>query len=170
MARLEGGAMRPFVNLAMVAAGVMAVSAPVIPAAGMPQAPAAAPARVNACTVASKEEVRKHLPWAAMLDQFPVEEERIGAAGSGCEFPSVRVQVLPFSQGTIDQAKRQGGLEPVSGIGEEAYFHNNRNLFAELYVKSGRYLVTLQAGWDGKNPGVKTGVQNLAKVLVTKLR
>jgi hypothetical protein len=159
--------MRRLVNLAMLAAGVMAVTAPGIPA-GTPQASAAA--RVNACTVVPKEEVRKHLPWAAMLDQFPVEEEQLGASGSGCEFPSVRLQVLPFSQATIDQAKRQGGLETVSGIGEEAYFHNNRNLFAELYVKSGRYLVTLQAGWDGKDARVKTGVENLAKVVAAKVR
>jgi hypothetical protein len=70
----------------------------------------------------------------------------------------------------IEEARKKGGLEPVSGIGEEAYFHNNLNRYAELYAKSGQYLLTLQSNWDGKDDAVKSGTVSLAKALLAKLR
>jgi hypothetical protein len=32
-----------------------------------------------------------------------------------------------FRQSMIDIAKKGGGLEPVSGVSEEAYVHNNKD-------------------------------------------
>jgi hypothetical protein len=46
----------------------------------------------------------------------------------------VFIQILPFSQTTIDSARKKGGLEPIKGVGDEAYFHNNKDGYAELYV------------------------------------
>jgi hypothetical protein len=70
----------------------------------------------------------------------------------------------------IDAARKKGGLETISGVGDEAYFYNNANRYAELYVKTGKSMLTLQANWDGKSEAVKTGSVNLAKALVAKLR
>jgi hypothetical protein len=155
----------------LIAAGVVAVVASPLAAQSKPPVPASAGAqRIAVCKLLPTAEVKKHLPWRPQLDQFPPEEEAIGASGSSCNYPSVMIQVLPFSQGMIDAAKKKGGLETVSGIGEEAYFHNNLNRFAELYVKSGKYLMTLQSNWDGKDPSVKTGTLSLAKALLGKLR
>ena len=61
-------------------------------------------------------------------------------------------------------------LETISGVGDEAYLHNNANRYAELYVRAGKHLLTLQANMDGKIESVKPGVLNLAKALAPKLR
>ena len=156
----------------LITAGVM--FAGLLPLAAQSKPPQPAPAggaqRVAACKLLPTAEVKKHLPWRPQLDQFPPEEEAIGTSGSSCSYPSVMIQVLPFSQRMLDAAHKKGGLEKVTGIGEEAYFHNNLNRFAELYVKTGTYLMTLQSNWDGKDPSVKAGTLSLAKALLPKLR
>ena len=125
---------------------------------------------IPACSLMSKEEVKQHLPWPAMLDQFPAEEEAMGNYGSACEYPSVRVQVIPFAQGTIDELKKRPGIEAIRGVGDEAYLHNNRNRYAELYVKVGTRALTLQASIKESIDDVKPGVVEMAKALVAKLR
>jgi hypothetical protein len=134
------------------------------------QTPPAAPQRVQVCTLVPKEEVKKHLPWNDMLDRMPVEETPIGADGSSCEFPTVGVQVLRFSQSFIDGARKSAPLEAISGLGDEAYFRNNQNRWAEVLVKVGPRLLTLQASIDGQIEAVKPRVIELAKVYVAKLR
>ena len=159
--------MRSLITVVVMSVSVVSLRAQAKP----PQpAPAGGAQRVAVCKLLPTAEVKKHLPWKPLLDQFPPEEEPIGAAGSSCDYPSVMIQVLPFSQGMIDAARKKGGLEPVSGIGEEAHFHHNRNGYAELYVKTGKYLLTLQSDWDGKDPTVKAGTLSLAKALLAKLR
>lgn len=125
--------------------------------------------RVGVCSLVSKEEVRQHLPWTPLLDAIPVEEEPVGASGSACNYPSVYVQVLPFSQGTLDTIRGMEGIEAVSGVGEDAYFRNNAGEYAELFVKTGEHLLTLQANVVDSMESVKRGVVDLAKVFVTKL-
>lgn len=105
----------------------------------------------------------------AALDSMAVQEESIGASGSSCNYPSVTIQVLPFSQSSIDLVRKKGA-ETISGVGDEAYFRNNANQYAELYVKAGKHLVTLQADAGDKIETVKPGVLNLAKAIVAKLR
>jgi hypothetical protein len=70
----------------------------------------------------------------------------------------------------LDVAREKGGLETIGGVGDEAYFHNNADRYAELYVRAGQHLLTLQANVDGNMEAVKPGVVNLAKALVAKLR
>lgn len=132
-------------------------------------AQSAAAQRINACSLLPKEEVKKHLPWNAMFDKTAVEEEAIGTTGSSCEYPSVGIQVLPSSSRIIEIAREKGGLEKVSGIGSEAYFHSNPNGYAELYVRTSRHILTIQASADGGVSKVKPGVLSLAKALVSKL-
>ena len=134
------------------------------------QQPAASAQKIKACSLLTKAEVKQHLPWIAALDQMPVEEEAIGNYGSSCNYPSVTIQVLPFSQGTIDALRKQGGLENVSGLGDEGYFHNNPNGYAEFYVKVGKQMLTVQANARDKVDAVKPGALSLAKALVAKLR
>jgi hypothetical protein len=103
---------------------------------------------------------------------FPPEEEALGTYGSSCNYAGVMVQVLPFSQSTIDAARKRGRLEPVSGVGDEAYLFDNRGEYAELYVRVGRRLLTLQRDVDaGKTVAdVRAGTVALAQALVAKLR
>ena len=161
-----------FVKGALVAAGIVCVLPPSLPAQSrMPQQPSAAgPQKIKACSLVTKEEVKKHLPWRPQLDQFPVEEEDIGTTGSSCNYPSVFVQVMLFTQGSIDAATKISGIETISGVGDEAWFSNNHDRFAELYVKVGKRWLTLQANLDGNMSTVKPGVIDLAKLFVDKLR
>jgi len=80
-----------------------------------------------------------------------------------------RVNSGSCSRGRIpDTCTAEGGA--ISGVGDEAYFYNNANRYAELYVKSGRHLVTLQTSLNDNMASVKPGVVNLAKSLVAKVR
>ena len=155
------------ITVVVACAGLASLKAQVKSA---PPAAASGIQKVAVCKLLPTAEVKKHLPWRPQLDQFPPEEEAIGTLGSSCNYPSVMIQVLPGAQRMIEEAKKKGGLEPVSGIGEEAWFHNNLNRYAELYVKSGKYVVTLQSNWDGKDPAVKSGTLSLAKALLAKLQ
>lgn len=153
------------VTVGLVAAGLTSLQAQ---AAQKP--PAGTSTRIAVCPLVTKAEVKKHLPWNPVMDQFPLEEEPIGASGSSCNYPTVLVQVLPYTQSMVDAMHKQGKLEAISGIGDEAYFHNNKNMFAELYAKVGNRLLTLQSSSSGKVDAVKPGVLSLAKVFVAKLR
>jgi hypothetical protein len=168
---MEGGSVNRFVNAVVIVVGVLAAWPSSLNAQARTSQPAtAAGSRIRVCSLLPKEEVKKHVPWLPVLDQMPIEEEPVGVSGSSCNYPSVFIQVLPFSQRTIDMARQQGGLEPLTGIGDEAYFHNNKNLYAEVFVKVGNQLLTLQANLQGEMAVVKPGVLNLAKALVAKLR
>jgi hypothetical protein len=152
-----------YVSRALAVVGVVAASAPSLHAQ-------AGKAGIHACSLLTKEEVKRHLPWVPALDQFPVEEEPIGNSGSSCNYPSATIQVMPFSPSTIDAARKKGGLETLKDIGDEAYFYNNPAGYAEIYAKTGKYLVTVQANARNKVDAVKPGAMNLAKALVAKVR
>lgn len=132
----------------------------------------AAPQVVKVCPLVSKEEVKKHIPWQDFLDGLPIDEEAIGTTGSSCNFPTVHVQVMRYHPSTIESARKMGNLETIAGIGDEAYFRNNRDRYAELLVKVGSRMLTLQGSvpQDGSIASVKPGVLSLAKVYVAKLR
>jgi hypothetical protein len=109
------------------------------------------------------------LPWDPRLDQFPPEETAIGATGSSCEYPSVGIQVLPSTSRLIETAKERGKLEQVSGIGSEAHFYINPNGYAELYVRTSKNILTIQADSKLGVDKVKPGVLSLAKALAARL-
>ena len=164
--------MNRLVNAALIALGVACTYPPSLVAQQKPQAPSAPQGqRISVCSLLPKEEVKKHIPWLPLLDSMKPEEEPIGTSGSSCNYPSVHIQVLPFTDRFLETARKKGGLETVAGVGDEAYFHNNRDRYAELYVRVGRHMLTLQANVpnDGKIESVKPGVLSLAKALVAKL-
>ena len=111
--------MNRFVNVALMAVGTF--SACSLSLLAQPQTsqqpPAAGPARIKACSLLPKEEVKKHLPWIPVLDRMPIEEEPVGNSGSSCNYPTVFIQVLPFSQGMIDLMRKKSGSKP-SGVSE----------------------------------------------------
>jgi hypothetical protein len=154
--------MNRYINT-LIAAGVVIASASSLEAQS-------GRTNIRACSLLTKEEVKRHLPWKPQLDQFAVEEEPVGTTGSSCNYPSATVQVLLFSQATIDAARKKGGLESISGIGDEAYYYKNPNGYAEVYAKTGKYLVTVQANANDKVDAVKPGAVSLAKALVAKVR
>jgi hypothetical protein len=134
-------------------------------AAGMLQAP-----RIAACSLLPKAEVRTHLPWHDIVNNMPPEEEPAGAAGSSCNYPSVFIQIFPVGRLVRGVPSTEPGWQPVAGIGDEAWFRPNRTNYAELYVKTAKYTLTVQANADGNVEKVKPGTLSLAKALLAKLR
>lgn len=156
---------RPFLlALTIAAPGWLAVAANAV---AQPAGTAAAP-RIRACAILPKDEVRKHVPWNDIVNDMAPEEEAVGASGSSCNYPSVFIQILPRGKAT-GQPIQGATLEPISGVGDEAYFRSNRNRYAELYVRAGSHTVTLQASADGNIDMAKTRVIGLARALIAKL-
>jgi len=106
-----------------------------------------------------------------VFDMFPPQEEPLGTYGSSCNYPSVTLQVIPFLSSTIDAARTRGPLESVPNVGDEAWLYDNPAGYAELYVKVGSRMLTLQrsvvVGMTVAD--VRSGVIALAKALVPKL-
>lgn len=124
---------------------------------------------IRVCSLLPKEEVKRHVPWIDVLDHMEPEEEAIGDSGSSCNYPSVHIQVLPASSRILEIARERGGLERISGIGDEAYFYNNSDEYAEIYVRAGRHILTVQADVNDQIESVKPGALNLARALVARL-
>jgi len=130
------------------------------------------PEPVRACSLLPKDEVKKLIAGGPLFDQLPAEEEPVGAAGSSCNYAGVMIQVFSFSPGTFDAVKKRGRLEAVSGVGDEAYLYDNPSGYAELYVKVGTRMLTIQRDLDAKATvaSVRPAVIALANALVAKLR
>src|SRR5687767_2400187 len=126
--------------------------------------------RIGACSLLPKAEVRKFLPWHDIVDRMTPEEEAVGSSGSSCNYPSVFIQVFPVGRLVRGQPTTEPGWQPLSGIGDEAWFRPNRTDYAELYVKTARHTLTIQANANGNVEAVKPGAVNLAKALLAKLR
>jgi hypothetical protein len=128
-------------------------------------------AGIKVCSLLPKAQVKKLIGANEVFDMMEPEEEAV-AGGSSCNYPSVMVQVIPFMQSTFDAARKRGRLEAVTGVGDEAYLYDNPASYAELYVKIGPRLLTLQrsVGMGQTVASVRPGVIALANALVAKLR
>ena len=102
---------------------------------------------VKVCALLTVAEVKKLAPWEPMFDQMKIEEEGV-VGGSSCSYPTATVQVMQFRQATIDAMGKTGKLEAVAGVGDAAWLHNNRDMFAELAAKVGPHLLTVQTSID----------------------
>ena len=138
-------------------------------AAQATQAPASS---IKVCGLLPKAEVKKLIGGDQMFDRIAPEEEPIGNYGSSCNYPGVMVQVLPFNHQTIEAARKRGKLDDLAGIGDAAYTYDNPAGYAEIYVKVGERLLTIQRDVPiGQTQAdVRPGAIALARTLVSKLR
>jgi hypothetical protein len=86
---------------------------------------------------------------STMAKLIKPEEEAMGATGSACEYGEIRLQVDPFTPERLAQILKTETAKtwaPVSGVGDAAYFNNNRNRYAELIVRTGTHVFTIQFG------------------------
>ena len=138
-----------------------------------PYAQGAAYKVIEVCALVPLQDVKKLAPWPPHIDLFAkAEEEAIGPQGSSCNYPTAQVQVMAFNQRMLDAARKAGTLEPVAGVGDEAWVRNNRNLFAEIYARVGPHLLTVQTdiGTGKTFESEKPTLIALAKAFVAKLR
>jgi hypothetical protein len=124
---------------------------------------------IKACSLLPKEEVKKHLPWDASLDKMPLEETPISNTGSSCNYPNAHIRVFLFHPNNIEEMKQGRPVETLRGIGDGAWYRNNRNRYAEVFVHKGKYAVTVQGSSKVSIDDAKAGAIGLAKALIEKL-
>jgi hypothetical protein len=128
---------------------------------------AAAP--VKACSILTRDLVEPFAPNKRVLDVAPPEEET-SATSSACEYGVVRFQHYPIRPGANRTAPKD--YEAVPGVGETAFFRNNRNEYAELLVWSGAHHFTLQVSvpTGSTAEALKPKTIALANAIIHKLR
>ena len=136
--------------------------------------PSAAPTQNRACSLLTREIVSKYSasPNPRLLDLIPPQGDQIGANGSGCEYGGIYLQIDPFANPDSYRKSPPKDWQVVSGVGDTAYFHNNRNNYAELMVFAGRHHFTIQMSvpTGGNADSFKSNTIALANVLIPKLR
>ena len=160
------GRVAVFGFLAVVGAHVAAADAVAQPASGA----------AKACALLSRELIAQHTPYEKdaqkLVFSIPPEEEAVGATGSACEYGGVHLQVNPFaSPQYVEQQLVKDGWTRESGLGELAMFRDNRGSYAELYVRSGGRVITIQMSLpNGKTAaGIKPNAVALAKAVLAKM-
>ena len=161
----------PRVVVALVLIGVAGatLSGPLL--AQKPSTPPATGARVNACTILPREEVKKIFPWDVPRELDEDTELPFGG-GSACVYPSVHIYVDKYSAAKIEAARKDGQLIPAPGIGDEAFFQQKGKIWAELYIRTGDRLLLIEKDIppDGTFESVKPPMVALARAVIAKLR
>ncbi|HEX5070212.1 MAG TPA: hypothetical protein VFV78_08335 [Vicinamibacterales bacterium] len=129
---------------------------------------------VKACSLLTKDLALKvtSAPNTKVFDLMPPEEETVGA-GSACEYGDIRIQLDAFDAAKLDQiVKADQTWTAVPGVGSRAWFHNNKNRYAELMAVTGTHTLLIQMGVPigGTAEGIKPKAITLANALLQKLK
>lgn len=128
----------------------------------------------SACSLLTKEVVTQVSPASPeslklMLMVEPMENK--SGAGTLCSYGGITMQVDAVTPASMEKVRDQTWVA-VPGLGDTAYFHDNRGRFAELYVQAGKRTLTIQM-----SPGTGKTVEEtrpntiaLAKLLLPKLK
>ena len=135
---------------------------------------AAAKSFSGACALLTRDVVVKFASEGAkrFLDQLPPQEEPIGTHGSSCGYGGIHLQIDPFRRST-DLRKSPGkDWQPVSGVGDTAFFRNNSDRFAELMVWTGtrHFTIQMDVPTGASGASIKPKTIELANLLIPKLR
>jgi hypothetical protein len=107
-----------------------------------------------------------------MMKYLKATEQPIGVNGTVCEHGSIMLHVNALTR-TDDLRKSPGkDWQPVSGVGDTAFFRNVRDQHAELMVWTGPHHFSLDLGapTGGTATSIRPKAIELAKVIVSKLR
>lgn len=130
---------------------------------------------VRACSLLTRELVTQVTPLEkqalALTLSVPPMEDPVGASGSACSYGGVTMQVDPFTPAVFDKT-RDSTWMAVPNLGDVAYFRDNRGRFAELYVRSGTRVLTIQMDvpTGRTSASIQPNTIALAKELLSKLR
>lgn len=124
---------------------------------------------IKACSILTRDLVEPFAQNKRTLGQIPPEEETM-ASGSACEWGIVRLQLSAARPGASHTAPKD--YQPLPGIGDAAFFRNNRNEYAELMVWSGAHYFTLQVSvpTGSTADAIKPKTVDLANAIIKKLR
>jgi hypothetical protein len=129
----------------------------------------------SACSLLTKGLVMQVTPYdkqaLEVVMQIPPSEDAVGRSGSACEYGGIHLQVDPFTAETFERARQKTWL-PVRDVGDAAYFRDNGGQWAELYIRTGVHVFTIQMDVPTGNTAesVKPNVIALARAILPKLR
>jgi hypothetical protein len=134
-------------------------------------------ASIRACSLLDKELVEQVSPYDKQaLDlvlKVPPNEDAAGQAGSQCDYGGITLAVDAFSPGAFDQMReRDRTWMPVGGLGDRAYFRDNKARWGELYVVVGSRVLSIQmAVPTGRTAAsIQPNAVALAKAVLPRLR
>ncbi|MCC7010222.1 MAG: hypothetical protein IT184_15550 [Acidobacteria bacterium] len=140
--------------------------------AGRSTAPAAAN---RACSLLTSQLVTQVTAYDKkaldLVMRVPPNGSALGANGSECTYGGITLQVDPFTAAYFEKQRNKTWV-PVPGVGEAAYFRDNRGEWAELYVRAGTHVMTIQMDVPmGRTAAsIQPNVINLAKTLLPQLK
>jgi hypothetical protein len=151
------------VMMGCFAAPLFASQSPGAAAAGNP---------ISACSLLSPELVEKFTENKKLLKLFKPEETPVGAKGTHCEHGDIGLQVNPFARPGELRKSPGKDWQPVTGVGDTAFFRANRSDYAELLVWTGPHHFTIQLSVpSGSTPeAIKPNTIALAHAIIPKLR
>ena len=161
--------MRVISTLFSIVAGLAAAN----PAAAQAGQSASGKPAVRACEVLTQEMVAKYDTQDPKLRKLiPRHEEPIGSHGSSCDDGGIHIQINPFLRSDTLRKSPRKDWQALSGVGDTAYFHNNKDRWAELMVWSGAHHFTIQLSVPngGTAESVKPNTIGLANALIAKLK
>jgi hypothetical protein len=129
---------------------------------------------VGACSILTTDLVTVHSPASSetlnVILKAPPREEKIGATGSSCKHGDVMLQINPFPLANFEPMF--GRWTAVPGVGERAYFRDNRGEWAELAVRAGGRMITVQMDVPrGRTASsIQANTVSLAKAVLAKLK
>jgi hypothetical protein len=135
---------------------------------------AATPA-IRACSLLTGDVVTQVTPYdKAALDlvmRIPPQEDSVGSSGSACSYGGITMQVDPFTPAVFEKQRGKDWV-PIAGVGDTAYFFDRRGRWAELYVRVGEHVLTIQMDIPmGRTAAtVQPNVVALARAILPKLR
>ena len=130
----------------------------------------------RACTLLTKELITRVTPArdTRYLFMVPPSEDKVGANGSGCQYGDTYLQIDPFTPARLDALykERSQVWAKVPGVGDAAYFHDNRGEYAELFVRAGAHVLTIQMDVPAgsTSEAIKPNVIAMANALIPKLK
>ncbi len=135
---------------------------------------AATPA-IRACSLLTGDVVTQVTPYdKAAFDlvmRIPPQEDSVSSSGSACTYGGITMQVDPFAPAVFEKQRGKDWV-PIAGVGDTAYFFDRRGRWAELYVRVGEHVLTIQMDIPmGRTAAtVQPNVVALARAILPKLR
>lgn len=132
-------------------------------------------AAVRACSLLTKELVTQITPHDKqalnLMLAVPPMEDALGPSGSACSYGGITLQVDPFPTATLERNVHKD-WRPVPNVADAAYFHDNRGRYAELMLRSGTRVLTIQMDVpQGRTAAsIQSNTVALAKAVVAKLK
>jgi hypothetical protein len=130
---------------------------------------AATGSAVKACSILTRDLVEPFAENKRTLGLIPPSEEAVGA-GTACDWGFVRLQLFAARPGGSRTGPKES--QPLPGVGDTAFFQNNRDRYAQLMVWSGAHYIMLQVSvpTGSTAEAIKPKTVDLANAIIKKLK